>query len=549
MNTQKNLFPDFPFDYLSWISNPQTIGEIPSHSIGKRVAIIGGGISGMVAAYELARIGVRPIIYEAGWIGGRLLSSGFIGVDSDIVAEMGGMRFSKSSNLFWYYAMNVLGLSRRPFPNPLSDVAQSTVIDLLGKRYYGTKIDDFPLFFQQIQNAWEQALRESGIYDLISAIDDGDIAEIKRIWNELILCWDDRTFYDFLCNSSAFSKLPYNFKEIFGQVGFGTGGWDSDFQNSMLEIFRVVICRFESEQYLVSGGAQQVVIGLWEKTCKNINKFFEVSSVKELNEGSPRGRVETISRSEQGQFIVGDAFGCVECYDAVIVTCQSWLLTTSINVEENLFSHDLWMALDRTRYMQASKTFILVSNPFWKLKNTTTGEYQLSMTLTDRLTRGTYLFDYGSNRPAVICLSYSWMGDSMKMLPYDDEHKVKLAIKALNKIYSGINIVTYIRSIPYTISWEREKNFLGAFKGALPGHYRYNYRMFVHFKQDILPDYQRGIFLAGDDISWTPAWAEGAIQTALNAVWGVLHHLGGKCHKDNFGPGDYFDKIKPIELN
>ena len=28
-------------------------------------------------------------------------------------------------------------------------------------------------------------------------------------------------------------------REVFGQVGFGTGGWDSDFPNSMLEILRV----------------------------------------------------------------------------------------------------------------------------------------------------------------------------------------------------------------------------------------------------------------------------------------------------------------------
>ena len=41
----------------------------------------------------------------------------------------------------------------------------------------------------------------------------------------------------------------------------------------------------------------------------------------------------------------------------------------------------------------------------------------MSMTLTDRLTRGTYLFDNGDDRPGVICLSYSWMSDAMKMLP------------------------------------------------------------------------------------------------------------------------------------
>jgi hypothetical protein len=55
-------------------------------------------------------------------------------------------------------------------------------------------------------------------------------------------------------------------------------------------------------------------------------------------------------------------------------------------------------------------------------------------------------------------------------------------------------------------------------------------------------------FLTGDDISWTAGWAEGAVQTALNAVWGVLHHFGGETDSANPGPGDGFADIAPITL-
>ena len=61
----------------------------------------------------------------------------------------------------------------------------------------------------------------------------------------------------------------------------------------------------------------------------------------------------------------------------------------------------------------------------------------MGMTLTDRLTRGTYLFDNGPDRPAVICLTYSWMSDALKMLPYDVDQRVKLSLDALGKIYPG----------------------------------------------------------------------------------------------------------------
>jgi tryptophan 2-monooxygenase len=208
----------------------------------------------------------------------------------------------------------------------------------------------------------------------------------------------------------------------------------------------------------------------------------------------------------------------------------------------------MWMALDRTRYMQSSKTFVMVDRPFWKDKDPQTGRDVMSMTLTDRLTRGTYLFDNGPDKPGVICLSYAWMGDALKMLPQSVDKRVRLALKALKQIYPKVDIASHIIGDPICVSWEADPHFLGAFKGALPGHYRYNQRMYSHFMQDQFPGAQKGIFIAGDDVSWTPAWVEGAVQTSLNAVWGILHHFGGSTHPVNPGPGDVFDAIGPLKL-
>ena len=111
-----------------------------------------------------------------------------------------------------------------------------------------------------------------------------------------------------------------------------------------------------------------------------------------------------------------------------------------------------------------------------------------------------------------------------------------------------MDIASRIIGDPITISWEADPHFLGAFKGALPGHYRYNQRMYAHFMQQDMPGEQRGIFIAGDDVSWTPAWVEGAVQTSLNAVWGIMNHFGGSTHAENPGPGDVFHELGPIAL-
>jgi tryptophan 2-monooxygenase len=538
--------PDFPFPFDDWITHPAGLGSIPAERQGEEVAVIGAGISGLVAAYELMKLGVRPVVYEASQMGGRLRSQPFEGADG-VVAELGGMRFPISSTSFYHY-VDKLRLQTRPFPNPLTEAAGSTVVDLEGDTYYASSLGDLPQLFREVADGWAQALEEARFTDIQNAIRSRDVGTLKALWNELVPRWDDRTFYDFVATSKAFSSLSFRHREVFGQVGFGTGGWDSDYPNSMLEIFRVVMTNCDSDQRLIVGGAEQVPRGLWRCPAPVCANWPAGTSLASLHSGAPRPGVARIARDDDGRLAVTDAWGATRHYAAVLVTCQSWLLTTQIECEESLFSQKLWTALDRTRYMQSSKTFVMVDRPFWTDKDPRTGRDVMSMTLTDRLTRGTYLFDNGPGQPGVICLTYSWMSDALKMLPEPVDRRVKLALGALAKIYPDVDIASHIIGDPITVSWEADRHFLGAFKGALPGHYRYNQRMYAHFMQDELPEEQRGIFLAGDDVSWTPAWVEGAVQTSLNAVWGIMHHLGGSAHPANPGPGDVFPDLQPIPL-
>jgi tryptophan 2-monooxygenase len=539
--------PDFPFAYDQWVSHRGGIGSIPESAHGQAVAVIGAGVSGLVTAYELMKLGLKPVIYESGRIGGRLRSEQFANA-SGVVAELGGMRFPKSATTFTHYA-DMLGLRRQPFPNPLTEAAGSTVIDLFGETVYAKTQQDLPPIYREVADAWHEALAsQAHLSELQKAIAGRNVDGIKALWNPLVREWDDRTFYDFIAAAPSFRKLGFKHREIFGQVGFGTGGWDSDFRNSMLEILRVVLTGCDDDQELIVGGSEQLPRGLWAQPCQQPVHWPEGISLSALHTGATRPGVVRLQR--QGDSIaVTDQYDNTSEYRCVVATCQSWLLTTGIDTDESLFSAAHWMALDRTSYMQSSKTFVMVDRPFWKEIDPETGRHIMSMTLTDRLTRGTYLFDNGDNNPGVICLTYTWMADALKMLPLPVERRVQLALGALEKIYPNVNIRRHIVGKPITISWEDDPNFLGAFKGALPGHYRYNRRMYTHFIQRDMPPAQSGIFIAGDDVSWTPGWAEGAVQTALNAVWGVMNHFGGACSDDNPGPGDLYQALQPVDLD
>ena len=539
--------PDFTFAFDDWIEHPAGLGSVPPDVQGTRVAIIGAGVAGLVMAHELVRIGLHPVVYEVGRMGGRLRSEPFQ-TGSHAVAELGGMRFPRSGTSFFHYA-DACGLTTQPFPNPLTPAAPTTVVDLAGESHFARTLDDLPPLFREVADAWDEAVREhASMLEIQAAMRDRDSRAVKEIWNPIVRAWDDRTFYDFIATSDSFSRLSYRHREVFGQVGFGTGGWDSDFPNSMLEILRVVMSNFEDDQHFIVGGAEQLPRRLWELPVPHPAHHPSGTSVADLHAGrTTRPGAAAIARDGERIEIV-DQWGGSESFDAVVATCQSWLLTTNIDVEESLFSNEVWMALDRTKYFQSSKTFVLVDRPFWRDIDPATGREKMSMTLTDRNTRGTYLFDHGPDQPGVICLSYAWMGDAMKVLAMSARERAALAIDTLERIYPTANLREHVVGEPITISWEADPNFLGAFKGALPGHYRYNHRMFAHFMQRDLPPEQRGMFLAGDDVSWTPGWAEGAVQTALNAVWGIVDRLGGSTHPDNPGPGDLWDERGPIAL-
>lgn len=160
--------PDFPFAYDDWLQHPQGLAQLPAGAHGTEVAIVGAGMAGMTAAYELMKLGLKPVIYEASRMGGRLRSQPFEG-GQGVVAELGGMRFPASSTAFFHY-VRLLGLQTKPFPNPLTPAAGSTVVDLEGQTHYARTLADLPPLFTEVAEAWAAALDELGFGDLQQAL-------------------------------------------------------------------------------------------------------------------------------------------------------------------------------------------------------------------------------------------------------------------------------------------------------------------------------------------------------------------------------------------
>ena len=611
------LIPDFPFHYgafLNGAKNERGLFNLPDAAKNKQVLVVGAGASGAVAAYELLRMGVKPVLVEASnRYGGRLNAQRVGGETHQVIAEMGAMRFPESGKAGKFYFEKV-GMARNsaPFPNPGSEAAGSTVVDYRGlQEYYepGSDIYPIPEKYTELEDQMfggdgvEGFLEKPPVYltAVQERMQEGSIDEayIKQVWNRLLTDpehrYDDVSFYAGLKQLSPWSPDDIN---LFGQIGFGTGGWNTDYPNCFLEVLRVLYTGLDVDHRLMYDGTTTLPSRLISLTpaqlgdasdASTIDMSVERSSANFLasyfpdNLGLLGKEVRHIARNADHSLraIIRDVDSGVEreiSFDAIIYTPHVRILDkfrhygseSEYRETTQLLDADLWEAVEYTHYMQSAKIFMAATTPFWKHRDTSTGKpgmYRMSVTLSDRLTRGTYLVDYGDNanpdgvKGCGIFLSYTWNDDSLKFLgdrnaPGELLTHAHMCRTVLQDIYPNLRLADYLApggQSEIEINWEDEPLYLGAFKMNLPGQYEYQRRLFSQFMAGLdemgapapVPD---SFVLAGDDISWVAGWVEGAITSAINAVNKVAVLFGGSDWEGSPGPISRWNELKPIEL-
>ena len=513
--------PENPFDYVALVDQSDGIGSIPREKQGIEVAIIGAGCAGLCAAYELMKAGLRPVVYESARnadgtprIGGRMYTYRFPG-DPKALAELGAMRFPPTQRTFIFYVDKFgLDYSRR-FPDPL---AVPTTLFFKGQKYFIPVNGKLPPDIQRAVNAWKAFIRP--LVDKMLRVWNKP-QNLNSQWQKFVKEYQHKSFYQVL-NENGFSKQEI---EYFGSLGLGTGGFDSLFQISFLEILRIVVCRWEADQRLIKRGADQIPFGLWSNTRNCIH--WGPMSVRQLNQEQPRPAVKEIyvPTDPAEKVFVTDIKDEVRPYDAVLISCSLRALEMDIKINRSAFSDDVWTAMQNIHMINSSKVFVRTRTAFWKHRNPS---HTLTCTITDEATRGTYLFDFEDTRSGVICLSYSWEDASVKFNALRHEERVQTCIQILEKIY-GRDLISDQVVESVSISWEEMKGYNGAFKLMQPGQYSYQQSL---FRQPFTPLPQRhnGVFLSGDTTSWAGGWVEGAFHSGLDAALAIIERLGGKVN-------------------
>ncbi len=588
------LIPDFPFHYGKYLAqaagNDRRLGTVDAKHYGTRVLIVGAGVAGLVAAYEAMRLGLHPVVVEAtDRVGGRFYSVRKENPDDpaqSVICELGAMRFPRSGKALLHYFDKVgMTSNSTDFPNPGSAAAVSTVVDFREEQtYYETGTGQYPRppVYERIESDFFDVFLETDpirFKEMEGAMSEGSLDQdlIKTIWNNILRNhgWDNLSFHAAMVEQAKWSDEDIT---LFGQIGFGTGGWNTDYPNCFLEVLRVLYTGLDTNHLLMYDGCATLPERLWEQpprmfgdTVAGWGPEDTVQSLTRSVIADPFNKeVRHIARNQDGTFDVSihdrDAGSAQTLnFTSVVYTPHVRVLDklryaggkAQLGAMNGLLSTRLWEAVMYTHYMQSAKIFASTQRPFWN-DPAPDGQRAMSVTLSDRLTRGTYLLDYakslGPYKGSGLFLSYTWNDDSLKFL--GDRSALmhsELCTALLDEIYvdKGLDLGSqFSRTDPFVeLNWEEEPFFLGAFKMNLPGQYEFQRRLFSQFMNGVDDGRPDGFILAGDDISWTGGWGEGAVTSALNAVNKLMVKYDGASITNNPGPIEEWERLKPLVID
>ncbi|MGE5139994.1 MAG: flavin monoamine oxidase family protein, partial [Rudaea sp.] len=464
------------FDALKVAQNGLAVHEGPR----KKVLIIGAGMAGLTAAYELIKQGHEPLILEArSRVGGRVytLREPFA---EGLHAEAGAMRIPSTHDLTLHY-IRCFNLELMPFTmgNP------QAYYFFQGQRLRAGDCDANPALIpyplsaneqgRSVAQLWEQTIQE--FVDQVKA--DGGGA-----WDAIASRYDKYSTLEFL-QEKGWSE---NAIELFGLLD----NQEAEMNYSFVEMLREEVGDYYRHMWQVVGGTDRLPAAFYNG-LKGRVRFG--AAVHAIDQGPDD---VTAHYSSHGGSFEARA-------DHMIVTVPFSVLRHIEMLKP--FSHAKQKAIRELHYDASAKIFLQCRRRFWEEDDGIFG----GGTVSDLAIRNTYYPEHGRETGrGVLLASYTWSEDAERWGSLSPNDRIEQAVEDVAKIHPQI-----LQEVEggASIMWHDDEFAAGAFALFEPEQQTRLY-------QDIIAPEGR-IHIAGEHASLGHAWIQGAIESGLRAAWEI----------------------------
>ena len=455
-------------------------GLAPREGPRKKVVIVGAGMAGLAAAFELLKQGHEPHILEArGRPGGRVytLRAPFA---EGLHAEAGAMRIPKTHKLTLHYCRE-FGLDLFPFTmgNP------QCYYYLQGQKLRVADCQVNPALMpyrleqheqgKSISQLWQAAIQE--FVDLLAK--DGESA-----WDQIVQKYDGYSTLEFL-ESRGWSEDAI---ELFGLLE----DQEAELNYSFVEMLREDLGRYYLDLYQIAGGSDRLPYAFYQKLQRHIHFGAVVTALDQTPDG-----VTAHYKTRAGHFKVHG--------DHMIVTVPFAALRHIELLKP--FSRAKQKAIRELHYDASAKIFLQCWRRFWEEDEGIFG----GGTVTDLAIRNMYYPEHGRETGrGVILASYTWSEDAERWGSLPPDERIAEAVEDVAQIHPQI---LQEFEVGASIIWHDDEFAGGAFALFEPEQQTRLYK-------DIIAPEGR-IHIAGEHASLEHAWIQGAIGSGLRAAWEI----------------------------